>query len=261
MFLLKKLISVFLLPTTAGLLLMAVGLGLLWWRRRERLGKGLATAGFLLLLIPSFSPVADALLAPLENRYPPLYPRAKLDQAIAAAGATPKWIVVLAGGDVPDPRVHPVDQIGDAAMSRLAEGIRLQRELTGSKLLLSGGIGGRLKHADILGAVATTMGVAAANMELHRVGRDTEEEALTIAAKVGQQPFVLVTSASHLPRATALFRRQGLAPIPAPAHHLSLDTKGISLGELFPSPSALEAAHAGIHEYIGLLWSKLRGRL
>jgi uncharacterized SAM-binding protein YcdF (DUF218 family) len=133
--------------------------------------------------------------------------------------------------------------------------------IPGSKLLLSGGIGGRLKHADILGAVAATMGVAPENMELHRVGRDTEEEALTIAPKVGKGPFVLVTSASHLPRATALFRHQGLAPIPAPAHHLSLDTRGVTVSELFPSPSALEAAHHGIHEYIGLLWSKLRGRL
>jgi uncharacterized SAM-binding protein YcdF (DUF218 family) len=261
MFLLKKLISVFLLPTTAGLGLMAAGLVMLWWRRRERLAKGLATAGFLLLLIPSFPPISDALLAPLEDRYPPLYPAPRLAEAIAAAGAPPKWIVVLAGGDVADPRVPPVDQLGDSAMSRLAEGIRLQREIPGSKLLLSGGIGGRLKHADIMGAVATTMGVDAANMELHRVGRDTEEEALTIAPKVGKQPFLLVTSASHLPRATALFRRQGLAPIPAPAHHLSLDTRGVSLGELFPSPSAMEAAHHGIHEYIGLIWSKLRGRL
>ena len=262
MFFLKKLISAFLMPTTAGLLLLAVGLGLLWWRRQERLARWLATAGFVLLFVPSLAFVSEALVDPLEGRHQPLYPAARLEQALGAAGgARPRWIVVLAGGHVGDPRVPATDQIGDSALSRLIEGIRLHRELPGSKLLLSGGLGDPIKHADVLGAVATTLGVAPENMELHREGRDTEEEAATIAPKVGSEPFLLVTSAFHLPRATALFRGRGLKPIPAPAHHLGLDTPGLTLGEVLPSPDSLLRSHAALHEYIGFLWSKLRGRM
>jgi uncharacterized SAM-binding protein YcdF (DUF218 family) len=263
MFFLKKLITALLMPTTAALILVGAGLGLLWYTRRERLGKWLATVGFFLLLVPSFPFVADALVGPLESRHQPLYPAERLEAALAGAPArpTPLWIVVLAGGHVPDLRVPATDQIGDSALSRLMEGIRLHREIPGSKLLLSGGIGDRIKHADVLGAVAATCGVSPENMVLHRQGRDTEEEAATIAAKVGKAPFILVTSAFHLPRATALFRGQGLSPIPAPAHHLGLDADGVTIGEVFPSPGALQNAQTGLHEYLGFVWSKIRGRM
>ena len=262
MFLLKKLISAFLVPTTAALLVIAAGLLLLWYTRRDRLGKWLATSGLLFIFILSLPPVADLLVSPLESRYQPLYPSARLQLALAAAAAPrPRWVVVLAGGHVPDERVPATDQIGDSALSRLVEGIRLHRELPGSKLLLSGGLGGKVKHADVLGAVAITLGVAPADMELHREGRDTEEEAASIAPKVGKEPFLLVTSASHLPRSAALFRRRGLQPIPAPAHHMGLDTPGVQLDDFFPSPGALQTVNAGMHEYIGMIWSKLRGRM
>ncbi len=147
----------------------------------------------------------------------------------------------------------------------MIEGIRLHKRLPGSKLLLSGGIGGGTprnpKHADLLGAVADVCGVDQPSVVLHKSGWDTEEEAETISRVVGKQPFLLVTSASHMPRALALFRKRGAQPIAASAFLYTMDEPGFSASDLVPSAGALNASNAGMHEYIGLVWSKLRGRL
>ena len=265
MFFLKKFISGFLVPSTVCMLLMVAGLLLLWFTRRDRLGKILTTVGVGLLLLFSNPVLSELLLAPLESRNPPLYPDQRLQAAAPPTGATPTWIVVLSAGHIADPRVPPTGQLGSAAVGRVLEGIRLHRRLPGSKLLLSGGIGGGTpedpKHADLLGAVTDLCAVDRPSVVLHRSGWDTEEEAETISRVVGTQPFLLVTSASHMPRALGLFRRRGAHPIPASAFLYTMDEPGFAASDLVPTPGALNASNAGMHEYIGLVWSKLRGRL
>jgi uncharacterized SAM-binding protein YcdF (DUF218 family) len=265
MFFLKKLVSGFLVPSSVCVMLMLAGLVLLWFTRRDRLGKILTSVGVGLLLLFSMPALSELMLAPLENRNPPLYPDRRLQTAAHPAGSNPAWIVVLSAGHVADPRVPPTGQLGNAALSRVLEGIRLHRALPGTRLLLSGGIGagtpGDPKHADLLGSVADLCAVERPSVVLHKSGWDTEEEAETISRVVGKEPFLLVTSASHMPRALALFRKRGAQPIAASAFLYTMDEPGFSLTDLVPSPGALNASNAGMHEYIGLLWSKLRGRL
>ena len=261
MFFLKKLISAFLLPSTLSIVLILTGLLLVWVTQRARLGRLLAAGGLALLVLCSYYPVAVAFLLPLERQYSPLYPREALQRTLAQAGSSPRWIVVLGGGHILDSRVPANDQIGDSALTRLVEGIRLQREIPGAKVLLSGGVGGQVKHADILGRVAVTLGLDPKDFVLDRTAWDTEQEAANLSRLVGKEPFVLVTSALHMPRAMALFRRAGAHPIPAPTHHFTLDAPGVALSELFPNPDALAMIDAGVHEYLGMVWSKLRGKL
>ena len=261
MFFAKKLISAFLLPSTLSIALILAGLLLMWANRRVRVGRVLATCGLGLLGLSSYLPVAGAFLAPLEGRYPPLYPRESLNRALAQAGAPPGWIVVLGGGHVLDAAVPANDQIGHSALSRLVEAIRLQREIPGAKILLSGGVGGEVKHADVLAGVAMTLGLEQEDFVLDRTAWDTEQEANNLSRRIGKAPFVLVTSALHMPRAMALFRRAGVNPIAAPTHHFTLDAPGVTLNELVPSPDALAMTNAGVHEYLGMLWSRLRGKL
>ena len=168
---------------------------------------------------------------------------------------------MLGGGHVHDPTVPANDQIGESALFRLVEAIRLQRELPGTRILLSGGGAGRVKHADVLGQVAQSLGVPPDQFVLDRTAWDTEQEAANLAGQIGKEPFFLVTSAFHLPRAVALFQRLGLHPIPAPAHHRTLDAPGVDLSAVFPRARALENVDAGVHEYLGTLWSRLRGKL
>jgi uncharacterized SAM-binding protein YcdF (DUF218 family) len=261
MFFAKKLISAFLLPSTVSIALLLAGLLLLWLTRRARLGRVLASCGLGLLLLSSYIPVSDVFLAPLERSHPPLFPRRALDQAIAQAGKPIKWIVVLGGGHVLDPAVPANDQIGDSALARLVEAIRLHRELPGSKILLSGGAGGRIKHADVLGEVARILGLPPESYVLDRTAWDTEQEARNLARQIGTDPFLLVSSALHMPRAMGLFRKAGVHPIAAPTHHFTIDEPGVALGELFPTPWAVGQMDVAVHEYLGMLWSRLRGRL
>jgi uncharacterized SAM-binding protein YcdF (DUF218 family) len=261
MFFAKKLISAFLLPSTVSIALLTAGLLVLWLTGRARLGKVLASCGLGLLLLSSFVPLADAFLRPLESSYAPLYPRAALDRALQQAGKPIKWIVVLGGGHVPDPAVPANDQLGDSALSRLVEAIRLQRQIPGTTIVLSGGVGGKVKHADVLAEVAATLGLAPESYVLDRTAWDTEQEAASVVRRIGSDPFVLVTSAVHMPRAMGLFRKAGARPIAAPTQHFTLDVPGVYLGDVFPAPGAQSQVNAGVHEYLGMLWSRLRGRM
>ncbi len=261
MFFAKKLISAFLQPTTVSMALILVGLLLLWLTQRAWLGRLLATCGFCLLLLASYIPLADAVLVPLERRYAPLFPRPVLEKAVAEAGTPVRWIVVLGGGHILEAGVPANDQIGDSALSRLVEAIRLHRELPGTRILLSGGVGGSVKHADVLGEVARILGLGPDSYVLDRTAWDTEQEAKNLAERIGGDPFILVTSAIHMPRAMALFRKAGTSPIAAPTHHFSLDEPGVALGELLPDPSALGDVDDAAHEYLGMLWSLLRDRI
>ena len=53
MFVLKKIVSQFLLPLPAATVFFVVGLGLLWFNRRQKLGKILVSLGLLVLLLAS----------------------------------------------------------------------------------------------------------------------------------------------------------------------------------------------------------------
>jgi uncharacterized SAM-binding protein YcdF (DUF218 family) len=75
---------------------------------------------------------------------------------------------------------------------------------------------------------------------------------------VGQDSFFLVTSAYHLPRAMALFQKQGLTPIAAPAGHLVRQAPNWSPG-FFPRSGGLHNMEIALHEYLGLAWARLLG--
>ena len=56
--------------------------------------------------------------------------------------------------------------------------------------------------------IALIMGVNPPDIILESTSRDTEEQARLIKPMVGREKFFLVTSASHLPRAMAMFRNR-----------------------------------------------------
>ena len=66
MFWLKKWLGGLLMPLPFTLMLIVLGLLLLWFTRRQRLGKSLCTLGTLLLITLSLRPVSVELLRPLQ---------------------------------------------------------------------------------------------------------------------------------------------------------------------------------------------------
>ncbi len=79
---------------------------------------------------------------------------------------------------------------------------------------------------------------------------------------VGKDKFILVTSASHMPRAIGLFRKYGMDPIPAPTDYMVKEREGgLTPRVFFPSAGSLEKAGRAIHEYLGMMWGKVRSQM
>jgi uncharacterized SAM-binding protein YcdF (DUF218 family) len=262
MFILKKLLSQCFYPLPLGLAILILGLVCLWGTRRQRLGKALVTLGTLLLLLLSFHFLPSELLTPLENRYPALLHPETIAWETGKPGPSPKWIVVLGGGHVSDPRLPVNSQISEAALGRVVEGVRLYHAIPGSRLLLSGGgVFDPVPESEVMARIAVLLGVKSQDIMLESDSRDTAEEAEIIAKMIGREKFILVTSAAHLPRSMALFRKRGMQPIPAPANYLLKQSQGFNLGVFFPGPVNLTLAQTALHEYLGLAWAWLRGAI
>jgi uncharacterized SAM-binding protein YcdF (DUF218 family) len=242
-----------LLPLPLCLELLAVGSCLLWFSGRQRTGKVLVTAGALLLAVLGSGPVANLLLHPFESAYPPL-----LDPAAAGAGGEAiKWVVVLGGGYRTDPHVPLSARPSGTSLVRLVEGIRLHRQLPGSRLLvLVGEAGEGDERAGDVARLVSLLGVKEADLVVVQGARDTAQEADATASRVGADGFVLVTSASHMPRAVRLFEDRGLSPVPAPTDQRAAGVEYAVLDAL-PSAGNLGKSRLCFHEALGSAWRKV----
>lgn len=259
MFIFKKIVAPFFFPLPLCLALLLVGLALLWFSRRQRAGKILVSAGTGLLLLFSYSPIPNLALRNLEGSYPPLLVGAG-SQADSREHQAVKWIVVLGGGHTSDPTLPVTSQIGDESLCRVVEGVRLYKAGLGRKLIFSGGaVFDPVPESQVMARVALILGVNPQDIVQESTSRDTEEEARLLKPMVGPEPFILVTSASHLPRAMAMFRKLGLAPVAAPAGNIIRQAHQLHIGAFFPGSEALRRAEIALHEYLGLAWARLRG--
>jgi uncharacterized SAM-binding protein YcdF (DUF218 family) len=262
MFMLGKILAPFFYPVALCLEILLLGLLCLWATRKPRLGKMLVTFGTLLLLLLSSGVIASGLLHPLEYRYPALLHPEEVFQDGKNRAPSPRWIVVLGGGHVSDPRLPPNSQIRAAALGRVVEGVRLYRALPGCKLLFSGGrLFDPVPEADVMARIAVSLGVPPQDIVTETESRNTAAQAASIAKMLGPETMILVTSAVHMPRSMALFRQQGLQPIPGPADHLAPEGHQPHLSRFFPQAESLKKVQAAIHEYLGLAWAWLRGEI
>src|SRR4030042_3906884 len=167
MFLLRKLLAPLFFPMTLilGTLVLRLFLGTL--TRRRKAGKIFVFICILSLGILSYHAVSDKLLQPLEYRYPSLLSVENIQNI--------KWIVVLGGGHVSDPKLPATSQLSEASLVRLVEGIRLHNGLPKSKLILSGGKPFERKaEAKTMVEVAVAIGVKSQDLILEDLSKDTE---------------------------------------------------------------------------------------
>ena len=254
MFLLKKIIGPLLLPLSLCLEILLLGIFLLWFTRKQKAGKIAVTTGIVLLVVFSYGGISDVCLRPLEYKYSPL-----MDfQAFSDV----KWVVVLGGGHISDPKLPVTAQIGDSSLFRLLEGIRIHRKLPGTRLILSGsGVYDPVSDAKIMADVSYISGINNDKLILEELSKDTKDQARLIYEIVGHERFILVTSASHMPRAICLFQKLGMLPIPAPTDYLVKERQGISPGVFFPNTGSLHKMERSFYEYLGLAWAKLMGQI
>ncbi|MFP1591101.1 envelope biogenesis factor ElyC [Escherichia coli] len=197
----------------------------------------------------SLQPVADRLLRPIESTYPTWNNSQKVD-----------YIVVLGGGYTWNYRSRPHSDLINNSLPRLNEGIRLWRENPGSTDLH--GRRSKNQYGEYSGSRCQSCAIAGrATQQIITldVPKDTEEEAAAVKQAIGDAPFLLVTSASHLPRAMIFFQQEGLNPLPAPANQLAIDSPLNPWERAIPSPVWLMHSDRVGYETLGRIWQWLKG--
>lgn len=189
-------------------------------------------------------PVAYALSAPLEHRYSSL-----ADDALPSVG----YVVVLGSSYSPDRAIPVTAALDGAGLARVVEAVRLVKLLGAANLVVSGGArSGGTPSAAGYALLARDLGVAPGSIVIRETALDTGAEARDIVELLGTEPFLLVTSALHMPRAMALMQRAGARPIPAPTDHLVRASLTLEWGAWVPRLDALRATEEAVQECLGL---------
>ena len=263
LFWLKKAISYWLMPLPFCLALTVFGLLRLGSTRRSKAGRRLLVTGVLLLLILSNRQVGQALLRPLERQFAPM-PEFSAGTPLPAPLAACRAIVVLGGGHGDQVGLAATSQLSSSALARLVEGVRLARALPQATLIVSGPRMGRTgaTHASVLAAAAESFGIEAGRILQIDTARDTDDETQAVKQRLSPgEPFALVTSAWHMPRAVALMRRAGLNPLPCPADFLTRVKREAHASDWVSDLSGLEQSTWAIYERLGATWAKLQGKI
>ncbi|GIU24713.1 YdcF family protein [Shewanella sp. MBTL60-007] len=242
MFWVKKIISQLFMPVP--LLLLLIVLAYLVMRNR-RSSKALLVLAATLLVILSSGWGSNWLLAPLEDQY-------SVNSQPIGKGCL---VMVLGSGHDENANLPAVQQLSNTALARLTEGVRQLSLGQDCKLVVSGWSGGlsTRSHADVMFDAAVELGVASQSIIKFPLAKDTIEEAQFMKWEVGDAPFRLVTSASHMPRAMAIFTDAQLNVSAAPTDFAQRETYWWR----FDAQNLLNSQRA-IHEYMGLLWFKLK---
>ena len=262
MFWIKKFFSPFLFPLQFALILGVAGLLLSWSRRWRRTGQALLTLSVLVLLLSTNKWVSGRLITPLESRFPAIADF-KPGDALPAPLAACQYVVVLGSGHQDTDDRPALTRLCPSARARLTEAVRLLRLLPGARLIVSGPADvdhGGIAHAQVLADAAVSLGVDRARMRMIDDGRDTEQEAARLHEMLGTVPFALITSAWHLPRAAALCNDQGLHALPCPVDYLYCRPLRWRRPDFTWDVESLGRSTAAVHEYIGRLWMRLRGK-
>lgn len=206
MVLVSKIAELLILPSM--LLTLAWLVGVLMMMRWPRQGRILALGSLTILLLIGLLPVGEALIRPLEERFPG--PERAILQDVHAA--------VLLGGVV-QPRLMQGNRplaLGDAA-ERLVEFDRLSLLEPDLPLVISGGSGAlwdKKAEAPLIRDWLVAGGLAASRVRVEADSRNTWENAQnTLAMLAPTLPrdrditVLIVTSAAHMPRAVGVFRQ------------------------------------------------------
>jgi uncharacterized SAM-binding protein YcdF (DUF218 family) len=254
MFGLSKVLGFFALPSNLLIALALVGI-LMMRTRFRRFGQGLLIGAVLLLAVVGIAPVGNALMLPLEERFP------KWDGKRGA----PHGIVVLGGAVSPDVSAARKDVALNEAAERMTAVAKLARDYPSARIVFTGGSGRLVKgasEADVVPALFESFGIPRDRVLLENRARNTVENAAFTKALLKPKPgerWLLVTSAHHMPRSVGIFRKAGF---PVEAYPVDYRTRGAAdLAGPFGSLAAgLARTDAAMHEWAGLVVYWLTGR-
>ncbi|NBQ24701.1 MAG: YdcF family protein [Verrucomicrobia bacterium] len=246
-----------LLDPVAWIWLALLGASIRAWRSGSKRSAGIGGLSVFLIWLLGATPLPHHLLAHLEK------PWIVEDwEALPKADA----IVCLGGGLHPQPSESLAFSASDAS-DRYLTALDLYHRGLASNLVFGGGTflihGQSLSEGQLLKAWVEHWGLGEG--QIHLLGRmaTTRDECVEVKALMEQQGWerlLLVTSAWHMKRSEALFRRAGMEVIP-----VGCDLRG-STGllhaypwKIVPSSEYLDDFHMYLHEWVGQLYYRARG--
>lgn len=166
--------------------------------------------------------------------------------------------IVVLGCDInPNPALSANSQLGNCALTRLVEGIRLANIYPRAQLIVSGGGYEKITNSALMYKTAISLGINKNRIVQNPNAMDTAQEAAFLASKLVDYNSALVTSVSHMPRAINLFNAQGVAAIPAATDYHNFAAYPW-YKQLIPNAKALLVVTQFAHEVVGDAWIKIR---
>lgn len=217
----------------------------LWGRVSSRMLRVAVLMVFFVLVVISTGWLPRYLTRTLESQYPVIV---EVDPAI-------KWVVILSGGQTQGEGMPPNALLSSASIKRLTEGVRLLRTLPDAKLVLSGGsTDGEQTEAVLLAQLTGWFSIPSERVVLEQESLNTADQARELRSIVHSDPFYLVTSATHMPRAMALCREEGLNPVAAPTDFTYLWYSSSWEKMVIPNAYNLTYFSVAMHEVLGRVW-------
>lgn len=240
-----------------GIVILLLIVVLVLYRRPRTIGRVLLGAAILILWALSTQVVSQSLLRGLENQV--------AGYSLESAPQEPA-IVVLGGFMRAPSAVHKRGDFKDG-VDRLLHGFRLYRAGKAPLIVISGGqvpmFGvGTETEAEAARSVLEEWGVPESAILVETRSKNTVENGTfsrDLLASRGIHRVLLVTSAYHMPRAVAAFRKAGLEVSPSPTDYLTGWPEPDLVFRLLPETEALHDSADALREYAGLFVYRLRG--
>ena len=253
-FVLSKLLWALLRPSTLLLLVGLLGLVLALLGRRQTAHALLALSlgGYLAILL---LPLDQWALLPLEERFArPDPPPAHVDGIVVLGGVIDSAL----SRDRKTPSLT-------ATAERITDTVALAARYPEAKLVFTGGNGALVSNepseADYAREMLAALGVDPGPLILEGRSRNTVENAVfsrDIVHPAAGETWLLVTSASHMPRSVGIFRRAGWPVVAWPVGYKSGHSFDVQYTEQFGDK--IGQLDWAAHEWVGLLAYWLLGR-
>jgi uncharacterized SAM-binding protein YcdF (DUF218 family) len=227
-------------------------------KRRPKISVSMCAAAVLLLFVLGCPTTSQWLVRSLENQYP--------DRGLSVE-PNAQAIIVLGGSLNLPSDTHQFVGLTNSS-DRIDEGLRLYRAGKAPLIVVSGGdspLNTRIRplhEADYMRSLLEEWGAPDSAILVEDASINTRENALfthKLLAAHGINRVLLVTSAIHMPRAVAAFRKVGFDVVAAPADFQSGWVAQASVFNWLPSSGSLLNSSNVLHEWLGYFIYKLRG--
>ncbi|WP_306148406.1 MULTISPECIES: YdcF family protein [unclassified Roseibium] len=255
-FYLSKIAAFFIQPSNFLIALVVFGLVMSMGKRLQKWGRRFIWVGAIGLIVCGFSPAANLLIQPLEDRFSRPAELVSYDGVIILGGAV-DTVVTGARGET------ALTVSGE----RLTIAARLAKLLPEALIIHTGGQGtiitGQATESEGASRLFDDFGIVSERIVLEDESRNTWENAVLTKKLVDPKPgqtWLLVTSAYHMPRSMGVFEAAGWSGVTA--YPVDYRTRGgADWGLGFDGASkGLRRVDIGVREWIGLAVYWLTGR-